>query len=43
MVSFILNSSDDIDSLDLWLSDFDSNNLINVQDIILIIEKILTY
>jgi len=41
MISFILENTEDISNLDLWLSDLDYNNLINVQDIILIVEKIL--
>ena len=41
MVSFILDEENNISDLDLWAADLDYNNLINVQDIILIVEKIL--
>ena len=32
---------DNIEDLDLWAADLDYNNLINIQDIILLLEKIL--
>ena len=41
MITFILNETDNIEDLDLWAADLDYNNLINIQDIILLLEKIL--
>ena len=35
------NETDNIEDLDLWAADLDYNNLINIQDIILLLEKIL--
>ena len=41
MISFILEDTEDISDLNLWLSDLDNDGLINIQDIILILEQIL--
>ena len=40
MINFIFNDNE-LHHLDLWLSDFDVNQTLNIQDIILIIYKIL--
>ena len=40
MIGFILDANE-LNHLDIWLSDFDENQTVNVQDIILIVDRIL--
>ena len=40
IIGFILDVNE-LNHLDIWLSDFDQNQTVNVQDIILIVDRIL--